>query len=67
MIDYKERKKKLVQDISTQESVIKRIDAELANAKAMLSRLEGAVMLCDEFIAEGQVTPATPAEPIAES
>lgn len=67
MIDYRERKKKLVQDISTQESVIKRIDAELVNAKALLSRLEGAVMLCDEFIAEEQAAPATPAAPITES
>lgn len=66
MIDYKERKKKLIQDISAQESVIKRIDAELAKAKTLLSHLEGAVMLCDEFIAEEQqVTPATPT--IAES
>lgn len=65
MIDYKERKKKLIQDISTQESVIKRLEAELVTAKALLNRLEGAVMLCDEFMAGEQVTPATPT--IAES
>lgn len=59
MIDYKERKKKLIQDISTQESVIKRLESELVTAKALLNRLEGAVMLCDEFMA-GEVTPATP-------
>lgn len=54
MIDFAERKKKLVQDVSTQESVIKRLEAELVAAKALLHRLEGAVMLCDEFASEAQ-------------
>lgn len=52
MIDFQERKRKLVQDINTQRVEIERITQALEDARMLLSRLEGAVLLCDEFIAE---------------
>lgn len=52
MINFAERKKRLVQDINTQRSEIARMEAAVRDAQVLLSRLEGAVLLCDEFIAE---------------
>lgn len=52
MIDFQERKRKLVQDINTQRVEIERIAQALEDARMLLARLEGAVLLCDEFIAE---------------
>jgi len=52
MVNFVERKKKLVQDINTQRVEIERIEAALEEARTLLARLEGAAMLCDEFAAQ---------------
>lgn len=52
MIDFSDRKQKLTQDINAQRAEIERIEAALESAKTLLARLEGASLLCDEFIAQ---------------
>lgn len=52
MINFQERKTKLVQDINAQRTEIERIEAALTEAQTLLARLEGAALLCDEFAAQ---------------
>lgn len=52
MISFTERKKRLLQDIAIQRNEIARLEATVKEAQALLLRLEGAALLCDEFIAE---------------
>lgn len=52
MINFAERKKALIQDINTQRTEIARLEAMVKDAQVLLARLEGAALLCDEFIAE---------------
>ena len=63
MFDFQKRKAKLIQDINTQRVEIERIEAALEEARTLLSRLEGAVMLCDEVAAQqGKELQAPPQE-----
>ena len=66
MIDFTEKKKGLIQDLNAQKVKIDSIEDQLESEKVLLARLEGAIMLCDQ-LANEQVSPATPAQPIAES
>ena len=61
MINFTERKKSLLQDINTQRTEIARLEAMVKDAQVLLARLEGAALLCDEFIAEQEAEqqPAT--------
>jgi hypothetical protein len=52
MVNFAERKKQLLQDIHAQKSQIEQIELTLEQEQARLRRLEGAAMLCDEFLQE---------------
>lgn len=55
MISFAERKKRLLQDMNTQRNEIARLEAAARDAQALLLRLEGAALLCDEFLAEQEL------------
>lgn len=59
MISFSERKKRLLQDINTQRIEIARLEASVRDAQALLMRLEGAALLCDEFMAEQEAEKQT--------
>lgn len=55
----RKRKETLIQDFNAQKVVIERMETELATARVTLSRLEGALLLCDELLRQPQA-PAPP-------
>lgn len=60
-----ERKNNLVTDHSKQETIIKQIEERLKAEQVKLHHIEGAILLCDELLAEPK--PVQSVDIIAES